>query len=285
MIIWPAVAVAMIAILQTLGFGPVIGLLNTFWNGDSANVAGLAERGTTTFASPIATGDYLVMSLALLIALGVRHQIGRRELLAAALVLIPGVLAAGQFSTWASAGVVGAAMLYLHPSLRRRVIRLLPVLAVAALAGSPALINRLAQFGDGFSVPPSWLGRWDNLVTFYWPGLGHFRWVLGVSPNSGLPAPETWRDLIYLEYGYLQFLWVGGLPLLAAFAWLSVVVLRHARRVAADPGPVGAYAAALWAGWWMVLVLSVIDIHLTLRGAGELLFVGLAIVSGRADDR
>ena len=285
MIIWPAVAVAVIAILQTLGLAPLIGLLDTFWNGDSSDVAGLAERGTTTFASPIATGDYLVLSMALLVALGVRHQIGRRELLAAALVLLPGILAAGQFSTWVSAGVVGVATLYLHPSLRRRVLRLLPILAVAALAGVPALINRLAQFGDGFSVPPSWLGRWDNLVTFYWPGLGHYRWVLGVSPNSVLPAPETWRELIYMEYGYLQILWVGGLPLLAGFIWLSVVVLRHARRVAADPGPLGAYGAALWAGWWMILVLSLIDIHLVLRGTGELIFVGLAVVGGRAHGR
>ena len=91
-----------------------------------------------------------------------------------------------------------------------------------------------------------------------------------------LPARETWRELLYLESGYLQFLWVGGLPLLAAVGWLSVVVLRQARRVAADPGPAGAFAAALWAGWWMVLVLSVIDIHLVLRGTGELIFVGLA---------
>jgi lipopolysaccharide/colanic/teichoic acid biosynthesis glycosyltransferase len=281
-IIWPAVVVAVIAIGQTLGFAPLIGLLNTFWNGDQSDVAGLAERGTTTFASPIATGDYLVLSMALLVALGVRHQIGRREVLAAGLVLIPGILAAGQFSTWASAGVVGTATLYLHPSLRRRVITMLPLLAVAGLVGTPALIARLSSFGDGFSVPISWLGRWDNLVSFYWPGLGHYRWVLGVSPNSVLPAPETWRDLIYMEYGYLQFLWVGGLPLLAGFAWLSVTVLRHARKVAAVPGPVGAYGAALWAGWWMILVLSLIDIHLVLRGTGELVFVGLAIVGGQA---
>ena len=273
-IIWPAVVVAVIAILQTLGFAPLIGLLDAFWNGDGSDVAGLAERGTTTFASPIATGDYLVLSLALLVALGVRHQIRRREVFAAALVLLPGVLAAGQFSTWASAAVVGAATLYLHPRLRRRVLRMLPLLAVAALAGTPALVNRLSQFGDGFTVPPSWLGRWDNLVSFYLPGLGDFRWVLGVSPNSVLPAPETWREVIYMEYGYLQFLWVGGLPLLAGFVWLTVAVLRHARRVAADPGPAGAYGAALWAGWWMILVLSLIDIHLVLRGTGELIFVG-----------
>jgi lipopolysaccharide/colanic/teichoic acid biosynthesis glycosyltransferase len=104
--------------------------------------------------------------------------------------------------------------------------------------------------------------------------------VLGVGPNSVLRAPETWREVIYLEYGYLQFLWVGGLPLLAAFVWLSVGVLRHARQVARRPDTVGAYASALWAAWWMVLVLSLIDIHLVLRGAGELLFIGLAVVSG-----
>jgi hypothetical protein len=34
----------------------------------------------------------------------------------------------------------------------------------------------------------------------------------------------------------------------------------------------------------MILVLSLIDIHLVLRGTGELIFVGLAIVGGRADD-
>jgi lipopolysaccharide/colanic/teichoic acid biosynthesis glycosyltransferase len=283
-IIWPAVVVAVIAVLQTVGVAPVISLLNTYWNGDGSAVAGLAERGTTTFASPIATGDYLVLALALLITLRLRRLVGRAEALSAALLLAPGILAAGQFSTWASAGVVGTALLYLYPELRRRVLRLLPVLAFAALLGLPALVNRVSQFGDGFSVPPSWLGRWDNLVSYYLPALDNFRWVLGMSPNSVLPARETWRDTVYLEYGYLQFLWVGGLPLLAAFAWLSFVVLRHARRVAVDPGPVGAYAAALWAGWWMILVLSLIDIHLVLRGTGELIFVGLAIVSGHADD-
>jgi hypothetical protein len=284
LVIWPAVVLAVIAILQTLGFAPVIGLLDAYWNGDGSDVAGLAERGTTTLASPIATGDYLVLALALLVALTLRGLIGRREALAAALVLVPGVLAAGQFSTWASAGVVGAAVLYLHPQLRRRAARMLPLLVPAALVGLPALVNRLSQFGDGFAVPPSWLGRWDNLVSFYLPALGDFRWVLGVSPNSVLQAPETWRELIYLEYGYLQFLWVGGIPLLVAFGWLSFVVLRYARRVASDPGPAGAYAAALWVGWWMILALSLIDIHLTLRGTGELIFIGLAIVGGRADD-
>jgi hypothetical protein len=282
-ITWPAAVIAVIAVLQTFGFGPILLLLSTYWHAEQS-VEELAERGGTTFASSIATGDYVVLALALLLALAVRGLIGRVELSLVGLLLGAGTLAAGQFSTWAAAAVVGAALLYQYPLLRAQAVRLLPLLGLAAVIGLPALITRLSEFGDGFGVPRSWLGRWDNLVNFYLPGLGDTGWLLGVGPNSVLQAPETWREVIYLEYGYLQFLWVGGLPLLGAFIWLSVRVLRHSRLVAARQDAVGAYASALWAAWLMVLVLSLIDIHLVLRGAGELLFVGLAIVSGRATD-
>ena len=282
-IAWPAAAIAVIAVLQTAGFAPVIALLTTYWNADR-DPAELSDRGTTTLASPIATGDYIVLALALLVGLAVRRLIPRWEQALLGLVLVAGALAAGQFSTWASAAVVGAAMLYQYPQLRSLLVRGLPVLAVAVLIGLPTVLARLSEFGDGFGVPRSWLGRWDNLTNFYLPGLGDFRWVLGVGPDSVLQAPETWREVIYLEYGYLQFLWVGGVPLLLAFGWLSLAVFRYARRCATRSDAVGAYGAALWAAWWMVLALSIIDIHLLLRGAGDLLFVWLAVVSGRADD-
>jgi hypothetical protein len=281
---WPAALVAVIAVLQTAGVAPVLAVLDTYWS-DLSSLDDLSARGSTTLGSSIATGDYIVLALALLLALTMRSLIGRREQLVIGLVLVAGTLAAGQFSTWSAAAVVGAAMLHQHPELRRLVRRLLPLLGVAALVGLPAFWSRLAQFGDGYGVPRSWLGRWDNLVNFYLPGLGDFRWVLGVSPDSVLQAPETWRDVIYLEYGYLQFLWVGGLPLLAGFVLLSIGVFRYARTVAARSDITGAYGSALWAAWWMVIVLSVIDIHPVLRGAGELLFIGLAVVSGRIHDR
>jgi hypothetical protein len=276
-ITWPAAVLAVIAVLQTAGFPPVVAVLGTLWAAPE-DLDDLTERGTATFASSIATGDYVVLAAALLLALAARGLVGRREQIVLAVPLAAGTLAAGQFSTWASATVVGAALLTQYPELRRLLRRFLPLLAGAALVGLPALWTRLSEFGDGYGVPRSWLGRWDNLVNFYLPGLGDFRWVLGVSPDSVLPAPETWRDVIYLEYGYLQFLWVGGLPLLAAFVWLSIGVLRAARSVAPRADTAGAFASALWAAWWMVLVLSVIDIHLVLRGAGELLFTGLALV-------
>jgi hypothetical protein len=108
---------------------------------------------------------------------------------------------------------------------------------------------------------------------------------MGVSPDSVLEAPERWRDVIYLESGYLELLWVGGIPLLAAFVWLSVVVLRRARELMDAPdnqrSALGAAASALWVCWWFVLILTVLDPHLTLRGTGDLLFMLIGITAGR----
>ena len=92
----------------------------------------------------------------------------------------------------------------------------LAVLAAAASPPSPCACRHLVG-----GVPISWLTRWDNLSHFYLPALGDFHFLLGVRPDSVLRAPETWRDVIYLESGYLELLWVGGIPLLLGFVWLS----------------------------------------------------------------
>jgi hypothetical protein len=130
------------------------------------------------------------------------------------------------------------------------------------------------------SLPPSWLVRGDNLAHFYLPKIVDFGFSLGVSPNP-VRAAETWREVIDLESGYLHLLWVGGIPLLAAFGWLSVAVLRGTARLRVRGDAIGAYAATLEAAWWVILVLSITDIHLVMRGVGDLIFVLLAIVSAR----
>lgn len=283
-VLWTAAGVAVVAILQTAGFPPVLHLLGSLWTTiDSPD--DINERGTTMFASSIATGDYIVLSLAILAGMAVRGAVSRRELVVLGPLLAAGVLAAGQFSTWAAIAVVLVVLLRQYPALRRMARRFLPVVAVAAVVGAPAAITRLSEFGGQFGVPRSWLGRWDNLTNFYLPAFDPEHVLLGISPNSVLQAPETWREQIYLEFGYLQLLWIGGIPLLVAFGWLSWAVLERCRALRYDPAPIGVAATALRAGWWMVLVLSLIDIHLTLRGTGDLLFVLLGIVGGRADAR
>ncbi|MGH3771279.1 MAG: hypothetical protein ACRDRW_07780 [Pseudonocardiaceae bacterium] len=283
LIIWPGAVVAVIAILQTLHVGPVVSMLQTFWTPDS-NAVALAERGTTTLGSPIATGDYIIICLTLVVCCGARGLLDRRERLGLGLVLGAGVLAAGQFSTWISAVVVAGLILRRFSTVRRHSMRFLWVVPVVLAVGAPALIGRLQGFGD-YGVPRSWIGRWNNLSHFYLPKFGFSNVLLGVSPNSVLPAPERWREIIYLENGYLELLWIGGIPLLAAFIWLSVTVLRGTTTLMTQsqgqPDAIGTAASALWVCWWFVLILTVLDPHLTLRGGGDVLFMLIGITTGR----
>ncbi|MER7015119.1 hypothetical protein ABT324_27120 [Saccharopolyspora sp. NPDC000359] len=279
LVLWTAAAVGLVAVLQVLGVQPVVSALTSMWASDAGS---LPERGTSTLGSSIATGDYLIIGLTLLVSGAMRGLTGRREAVVLGLVLGAGVLASGQFSTWISLAVVGVVVLRRVPGIRRKAVRMLPIAAVALVVGAPALLNRLSDFGSGGGLPSSWQGRWDNLVHFYLPELADSGFLIGISPNSVLRAPETWREVIYLESGYLHFLWVGGIPLLLGFAWLSVAVLRATARLRSRGDAVGAFATTLEAAWWAVLVLSVIDIHLVVRGVGDLLFVLLAIVSARA---
>lgn len=278
LIVWPGALVAVVAVLQTIGFGPVVAALEAVWS-PGVTSAAIAERGTTTLSSPIATGDYIIFSLVLVICCATRQILDRRERLGLGIVLSAGVLASGQFSTWISAAVAGALILWRFPELRRRAWRFLPMLPIVFAIGAPAVLSRLGGFSER-GVPPSWVGRWDNLSSFYLPRFDWLGVLLGVSPNPVLAAPETWREVIYLEAGYLQFLWIGGIPLLLAFGWLSVAVLRSTSQLMGRPGALGATASALWIVWWFLLVLTVLDPHLTMRGIGDLLFALLAITTG-----
>jgi hypothetical protein len=279
LIIWPGAVVAVIAILQTLNFGPVVTMLQAVWTPDS-NVAALAERGTATLGSPLATGDYILICLTLVICCAARGLLNYRERLVLGAVLSAGVLAAGQFSTWISAIVVAGLILWRFGTIRRSSMRFLWLIPFVFALGAPALIGRLQGFGD-YGVPRSWIGRWNNLSNFYLPRFNFINVLLGVSPDPVLPAPERWREVIYLEGGYLRFLWIGGIPLLAAFLWLAVAVLRRTRELMERPGAIGVAASAMWVCWWFVLILTVLDPHLTFRGPGDVLFMLMGITTGR----
>lgn len=273
---WTAAAISLIAILQTLQFGPIVSLLSSYWT-DSSRVTDLTARGSTTLAHPIATGDYIVIGLALVIGCRVRRLLGRWEGLVLGLVLGAGALAAGQFSTWISVLVAAIVILHRNPELRRRALRFLPAVVPVVVIGAPAVLLRLEGFGGEHVLPLSWLTRWDNLTYFYLPKIVDFGFLIGVSPDSVLVPPDVWREQVFLESGYLQLLWVGGIPLLACFCWFSISLLRRVRELVKRPGSIGACAAALEVAWWMVITLSLFDIHLYLRGSGDMTFALIAI--------
>ncbi|MFG1931589.1 hypothetical protein ACGFK1_13170 [Mycobacterium sp. NPDC048908] len=278
LIIGGAVGLAAIAILQTLGVGPVLTVLQNIDPGADF----LDQRGSATLTSPIATGDYILIGLTLLIASAVRGLIHRWTRFGAGLVLAAGLLAAGQFSTWLGALVIGALIFWRVPKARVSAVRLAPMFVVAMLLGSPALRGRLEEFSNGGS-PQSWRVRWDNLSHFYIPELvENCRFLVGVSPNSVVIPPDTWRDVVYLESGFLQLLWIGGVPLLAAFIVLSWAVLRWTGRLSWRTDGIGACASALAIAWWMIVILLLLDPHLFMRGPGDLLFTLIGLVTGRA---
>jgi hypothetical protein len=292
--VWPGATVALIAVLQTLKFPPVLALLQTFWAGSDASAGAteeLGERGTSTLGSPIATGDYVIISLVLVLCCGARGLLGRRERLILAVVLGTGVLAAGQFSTWIATVVALGLLAWRFPELRRQAKRFAPLALVAFIIGAPAFLGRLGGIGEySTGSALSWLpepeqGRLDNLSHMYLP---HFNWLttaIGVSPNWVLNAPEKWRSVIYLESGVLWFVWVGGIPLLLAFCWLSLRILRSLRPVLGHPGPFGATASCLDIVWRFLLVLTLIDPHLQQRGGGDLIFILLGVVVTGLDQR
>jgi hypothetical protein len=283
LVVGGAVGLAAIAVLQTLNFGPVLHLLSTWW-GIEPGAGSLSERGSATLTSAVITGNYILFGLTLLITSGRRGLFGKRAQLGAGLVLLAGLLAAGQFSTWLGALLVAVLLFGRVPAARVSALRLAPLAAIAVLVGAPALLRRLGELSGG-SMPHSWAVRWHNVSHLYLPELfGHGGFLIGVSPNAVVVPPDTWRDVVYLESGYLTFLWMGGIPLLAAFVVLSWAVLKQSRQLSTRTDGVGACASTLFAAWWVVVLLLLLDPHLFMRGEGDLIFVLLAIVGSSASD-
>ena len=135
-------------------------------------------------------------------------------------------------------------------------------------------------------MPQSWAGRLNNLERFFFPELfADFHWLTGVRPAARLPAPEAWRDWVYIESGYVWLLWIGGVPMFLAFVFFVWVSWRHLRAVIRERvDPVGAAAMASLAYLMVIVVLMLLDPHLTIRGSADLFFPLLALASVRVPD-
>jgi hypothetical protein len=265
-------ALALIALAQALGHLNLGGVWTPTIKGDTTG------RGGATLNSAIATGDYLAYSLAVALPWYLRTRGPRRMLGCLIAVIAIGSLGTGQFSAWIAAFIVFLVVISNEGAMRRLFVWFPPLIAFGALVAWPVISTRLSGFGSYWGIPPSWLGRIDNLTNFYIPRLSGFHWVLGVRPDPVLPAPETWRDAIFLESGVLWFFWVGGIPLFIGFLWFARTALRHTGRVhRSRSDDIGIAALAARAALIAMLVLTVIDMHLTMRGGGDLFFVLLGL--------
>jgi len=235
-------------------------------------------RGGATLGSSIAVGDYLSYSFPVVLIWMLRRKDHRRVIVAIAGLVFLGILGTGQFSAWIEAFIVVLVVAQYEGQIARLARWLVPITALGAVIAWPVIATRLSGFGSG-GLPQSWQTRINNLSHFYLPQLAGFHWVLGIRPNTVLPAPETWRAVIYLESGYLWLFWVAGIPLVCAFLWLLKHGFRHTKRVARErvDDDIGVAALATRAALWCLLILTLIDPHLTLRGGSDLFFCLLGL--------
>ncbi|HMR31269.1 MAG TPA: hypothetical protein PKA33_12975 [Amaricoccus sp.] len=275
-----AVVVGIVAVLQVKGLAGVPALLDRYYDAPfTAPVGPITERGTSTIASPFGVADVMCLCLAITIAWLLRGGAARLPLFLAAGVFVAGCLAAGSFSGFIGAAIVALSVGFVCGRLLKLTVAMVPAALVATAVFWPTVANRLEGFDSRMGLPKSWLGRIANLERFVWPELSSgLNWLWGVRPSARIPAPEAWRDWVYIESGHAWLLWAGGVPLLAAFLVLSWVVCRDTLAIARhDDGPVAIAATAAFAGMTMIFTLMLLDPHLTVRGCADLFFPLLAL--------
>jgi putative peptidoglycan lipid II flippase len=282
---WLSVAaaciVAMLAILQSLGlFG--VGAVLTHYYAPYGNIDAFASRGSSTLGLPAAVADLAIINLAVISGLWTRCHRHRPVLAAAAALLIMGALSAGEFSSAIGlfVGVICIAVVLGKPRLLWGFV---PAALAAGVALRPVISRRLSGFQSASGLPASWIGRLDNLQTYFWPKLfSNWNFVLGVEPSARVAVASQATGYVWIESGYTWLLWGGGIPLLTGFVFLVYAAARRGWQ-AARGGRDGSSVAgiAVFTGVIVIALLMIFDMHLTYRGSGDEFFMLLALAVPR----
>lgn len=272
------VLVGVIGILQSLDLLGVRALLEPLFAPFGYTEVVQSARAGSTVGLPAATADLMVLNL--VIALGLLYRKPRLAwcLVPMTLVFVVAVFSAAEFSS--ALGLVVAIVCVAARLRRLDLLRWTVVgLPVAVVALWPTIAPRIADFSSLHGVPTSWLVRYYNLTTYFWPQVTDgSNFLVGVRPAARVPVEEGAFGFIWIESGYIWLLWGGGLPLFAAFCWFVWTSLKAtgpaARALAA---PSGVAALATYTGLVSCVVLMIFDPHITYRGSADALFGLLAL--------
>jgi hypothetical protein len=276
-----ACVVAVVAILQSLDLAGVPGLLAKFFGGQTAS-GPPGGRATSLLGLTFATADLMIINLAVISGLWVCYRRHRLILTAAAALMVFGVISAGEFST--AIGLVVAVVCIAIVSGSPRLVGLFAIaIGVGAIILWPVISQRLLGFQSASSLPASWLGRLQNLRTYFWPTLfSDWNWVLGVRPAARIPDPSRAGGYVWIESGYTWLLWGGGIPLLASYAFFTVLTSREAWQAARNGRDARSVAGiAVFTMVITMVVLMILGPDLTYRGSGDDLFFLIALAASR----
>lgn len=278
--LWVTAVVAIVGALQALGLFGVPQLLFTWYPAFLGEVAEVG-RGASTLGLTFAVADVCLIMAAAAASLA-RESVGRNRNLLLALVAtyVLGTIAAGQFSGYIGLVVALVALGFAFGEVREVLRRGAIAVGIGAVFAWPVVLNRVSGFQNSSGLPQSWSGRIANLRDFILPQFGNgWNILFGVRPAARVAAPETWREWIFIESGYVWLVWSGGIPLLAAFVYFMATSLRMLRQtIARYNGELRAIATGAFVGLWVIIVVTVLDPHLTMRGVADLLFPMLAMV-------
>jgi hypothetical protein len=274
-----AALVGVIGILQSLDLLGVRGLLVP-WYAPFGYTAGVTDsRAGSTVGLPAATADLMVLNL--VVALGL---VWRRPRLAWVLGPLCVVYTMAVFSAAEFSSILGLLIAGVTVAARLRRLDLLKygllVLPVAVVVLWPTISVRLVEFSSMHGMPTSWLVRYRNLETYFWPQVfDGSNFLVGVRPAARVPVVGAF-GYVWIESGYTWLLWGGGIPLLAAFVWFVREGLRATGPASRDLTAVSSVPAlAAYAGLVSCVVLMLFDPHITYRGSADALFALLALAA------
>jgi hypothetical protein len=281
--LWLSVAaasiVALIAILQSLSLFGVPRLLAEFFGGPT-EFGPAGGRGSSTLGLPAATADLMIFNLAIVAGLWMRYRRHRLVLAAAAAVMLFGALAAGEFAG-AIGLVVGIVCIAVVSGSPKLLAWFAPGVAVGGYVLWPVINTRLSGFQSASGLPASWIGRLQNLETYFWPQLfSDWNFLLGVQTSARIANPAG--GYFWIESGYTWLLWGGGLPLLASFIFFAYVTAKYGWQAARGGRDARSVAgAAVFVAVIVIVVLMVFDPHLTYRGSADEFFFLIALTTPR----
>lgn len=270
--------VCLVGIMQSLGKFGVSAFLAHYYAPLNVTEAVSAGRGSSLLGLPAAVADLAIINLAIAVALISRGNRWRWLLGGLAVIFAFGVVAAAEFSTLI--GMVVAVIVIIVLTRSSRIIAYaIPIAAVGAVLLWPVIAIRLNGFQSASGLPISWLTRLHNLETYFLPTLSSgYNWILGVQPSARVIAENQQFGYVWIESGYIWLLWGGGLPLLASYLAFAGACIRKGWAFSRRADVAGVAGTALAAVMCSEVFLMLFDPHVTYRGAGDLLFMLLALV-------